>query len=602
MPKLFGFEFFRNESSYIKKDLVANDAISFVDRDSEVSAAVVTASATFGTFIDTQGTLKTEAELITKYRDMMTQPEITAAVDEIVNEAITIDEEYVVKIDLDKLNIDNNFKQVIEQNFHEILTMLDFHSMAYYIFKRWYVDGRLYYHAVIDPDHPEEGIKEFRYVDPRKLREIKEVVPKKIPGNVSNQASDVMMTKNEYYLYNEKGFTPIAKAMTGMQGTLSSGIRISKDSIVHVSSGLTDSNSMLGLGYLHQAVKILNQLRTIEDSLIIYRLARAPERRVWYIPVGNMNKAKAEQYIRDTMTMQKNRLIYDADSGTIRDDRKFMTMLEDYWLPVRADGTSARVDTLQGGKTLGEIEDILYFQKQLYNSLNVPVDRLNSDGSPFNNNTTEVSRAEMKFNKFIARLRHQFSLLFTKSLEKQLVLKGILSIEEWKSIEKDIRYDFARDGHFTELMNAQVYQSRLNTYMLFAQAQIIGKYVSNKWIRRELFMQTEEDIEEMTMEISEEMQDPLYNQPSPEEQQQQAQQDAGQEQEQQAQQDAEQEQEQQAQQEPEKTDLEEQKLDRAKQIISAIKGIPNDKRSKGDNEKLRNVAKTLAKDNSKSTK
>jgi hypothetical protein len=513
--KLFGFEFLRVPKPY-ENNPISNSAISFVEKNTEDTAASVAASTSFGTYVDIQGTIKTEAELITKYRDMLIQPEIVNAIDEVVNEAISTDEEFVVKIDLDHLPFDDSAKEQINEEFQFLLKLLDFNSQAYNIFKRWYVDGRIYYDIVIDNKNPDLGIMELRYIDPRKIREIKEVKRKKIKevGDTQN-ISEVSTVKNNYYLYNEKGFGGTNKADTGLQGAQMGGIRIAKDSVIHVPSGITDSNGTMGLGYLHQAIKILNQLRTIEDSLIIYRLARAPERRVWYVDVGELPKAKAEQYVRDVMISQKNRLIYDADSGQIRDDRKFMTMLEDFWIPRRSDGSGMQVQTLQGGATLGQLDDILYFQKQLYGALNVPIARINPDAPFMLGRTQEVSRDEIKFDKFITRLRQQFSQLFTKTLGRQLILKGMFTIEEWEEYEKDIKYEFARDNHFAELKDQEILSSRAQTSQMLQP--YIGLYFSHRWIRREIFKQTDEDINKMTQEIAEEMNDPLYQMASQDE-------------------------------------------------------------------------------------
>ncbi len=506
--KLFGFEFLRVPKPY-EMNPIGNSAISFVDKNTEDTAASVAASASFGTYVDIQGTIKTEAELITKYRDMMIQPEIVNATDEIVNEAICTDEEYIVKIDLNDLPFDDNSKMEIDFEFQNILKLLDFKSEAYNIFKRWYVDGRLYYDIVIDNNHTDLGIMELRYVDPRKIREIKEIERKKLQSSSDLQnISEISVVKNNYYLYNEKGFGGTNKAESGLQGTQTGGIRIAKDSIIHIPSGLTNSNGTMGLGYLHQGIKILNQLRTIEDSLIIYRLARAPERRVWYVDVGELPKAKAEQYVRDVMISQKNKIIYDADTGTQRDDRKFMTMLEDFWIPRRSDGAGTQVQTLQGGATLGQIDDILYFQKQLYGALNVPIGRINPDAPFMLGHTQEISRDEIKFDKFITRLRQQFSILFTKALGRQLILKGMFTIEEWEEYEKDIKYEYARDNHFAEIKDQEITMARAQTAT--ALQPFIGIYFSNRQIRREVFKQTDEDIEKTTAEIAEEMNDPIY--------------------------------------------------------------------------------------------
>src|SRR5208283_4163960 len=329
--KIFGFTFGREEPAYLVQEPVSNQAISFIDRDSESTAAIISSSFTSGMFLDMQGTIKAEADLVTKYRNMTTMSEISNAVDEICNEAITLEDDFLAKIDLSKVEVLNEqAKRVLEEKHQEILKMLDFKSKAYWIFRRWYVDGRLYYHCVVDPKRLDEGIKELRYIDPRKIREIKEVAPKKIMGGVEeaggNAIAATQQTKFDYYLYNDRGFAAQAPYMIGFQGMATAGIRISKDSVVHVSSGLTDSGSTLGLGYLNEAIKFLSQLKTMEDSLVIYRLVRAPERRAWYVDVGTMPRIEADAYVRTVMQNQKNKLIYDADTGQIQDSRKFMCM------------------------------------------------------------------------------------------------------------------------------------------------------------------------------------------------------------------------------------------------------------------------------------
>jgi hypothetical protein len=607
--KIWGYEFFRKEPSYLKNEPVANQAISFVDRDSESTAAVIASSFTSGMFLDMQGVIKAEADLVTKYRDMCTQTEIDNAVDEISNEAITTEDDFIVKLDLSKVNIiDENAKRVLQDFHEEILEMLDFNSKAYWIFRRWYVDGRLYYHTVTDPKNLGEGIKEMRYIDPRKIREIKEVAPKKIEGGADmNQVAAVHQTKTLYYLYNDRGFAAKAPYQVGFGGMATQGVRISKDSVVHVPSGLSDTNTTMGLGYLTKSIKILSQLKTIEDSLVIYRLARAPERRVWYVDVSGLPPLKADQAVRDIMINQKNKLIYDAETGAIQDSRKFLTMTEDYWLPRRADGSGTKVETLPAGQTLGQIDDIVYFQKLLYNSLNVPIERLQSD--PFDiGNSAEITRAEIKFNKFVKRLQAQFSLLFRETLKKQCVLRGIMSLEEFESIERQIRYEFAQDNHFAELKDQQILQMRAQSYDGLAQTGLIGKYYSNRWVRRNIFQQTDDDIMQMNMEIAEEMESPIYNQPSPEEQM--AQDDQAHEQ---NMQDQEAElQQQQMSHDQEMADADMQKMamqdqiaqkqqDREEEtastqgVLKAIGQIPKDKRTSGDTHKIRQVAARLAK-------
>ena len=496
--RLFGFEFVRTTPNDI--------APSFAPKEVDDGAVIVAAGGAYGTYIDLDGTVRTEAELVTKYREMALQPEIDAAVDEIVNESISIDEDDIVNIILDNLEVTDKIKKVIRDEFKNILNILNFQKRAYEIYRRWYIDGRLYYHILIDEKDVKAGIKELRYVDPRKIRKVRELGKRKVPGGISSDAV-IPRVQNEYFIFNDKGFNYGNKVV----GPTTAGLKIAKDSIVHVTSGLTDTQGTMVLSYLHKAIKALNQLRTLEDALVIYRLARAPERRIWYIDVGNLPKMKAEQYVRDIMIKHKNRLIYDAASGEVRDDRKFMTMLEDYWLPRREGGKGTEVTTLPGGQTLGEMDDVLYFQKKLYGTLNVPVNRLNSDALFSIGRATEVTRDEVKFSKFVNRLRGRFSHLFTALLEKQLVLKGLMSIEDWQNIAPDIKYDFARDNYFTELKDADVMQNRLQLYSAFDQNQLIGKYFSHEYVRKNVFKQSDDQIEEMDEEIAEEEKDPRWN-------------------------------------------------------------------------------------------
>ena len=498
--KLFGFEFQRKVPNEITP--------SFAPKEADDGAVVVAAGGAYGTYIDLDGTVRTEAELVTKYREMSLQPEIDSAVDEIINESIDISEENIVQINLDNLKIPDRIKKVIRDEFEVILNILNFQSRAYEIYRRWYIDGRIYYHVVIDEKDTKAGIKEVRYVDPRKIRKIREVSKRKVPGGDGGEAI-VPRVQNEYFVFNDKGFNYGNKSV----GPTTTGMKIAKDSIVYITSGLTDTQGTMVLSHLHKAIKALNQLRTLEDALVIYRLARAPERRIWYIDVGNLPKMKAEQYVRDIMVKHKNRLIYNGDTGEVRDDRKFMTMLEDYWLPRREGGRGTEVTTLPGGQTLGEMDDVLYFQKRLYQTLNVPVNRLNSDALFSLGRATEVTRDELKFAKFVTRLRGRFSSLFTSLLEKQLVLKGIMSIEDWQNISADIKYDYAKDNYFTELKDAEVTQNRAQLIMTLDQGGLLGKYYSHKWARRNILHQSDDDIEEQDKEIKEEESDPRWNPP-----------------------------------------------------------------------------------------
>jgi len=491
MAELFGFEFKRKS----KED--TSQLPSFSQKETDDGAVVIAAGGSFGTYVDLDGTVRTEAELVTKYREMSLHPECDSAVEEIVNESISIDEEDVININLEDLKVSENIKNAIKTEFQTCLQLLDFKRHAYDIYRRWYVDGRLYYHAVIDENSPKEGIKDVRYIDPRKIRKVREITRKRIQhGN----PMDAVTTKtvNEYFIFNDKGFNYGNK----VTGPTTAGLKIAKDSIVHVTSGLTDNQGTMVLSYLHKAIKALNQLRTLEDSLVIYRLARAPERRIWYIDVGNLPKMKAEQYFRDIMVKHKNRLIYDAQSGEIRDDRKFMTMLEDYWLPRREGGRGTEVTTLPGGQTLGQMDDVLYFQKKFLQTLNVPVSRLNSDAVFSIGRATEITRDELKFARFIIRLRTKFSDLFIKMLEKQLVLKGIMTLEDWEQIRQDIKFDYARDNYFTELKNAEIYNNRLS--LAGSYQNFTGKYYSHEWVRRNILRQTDDDMKTMDSQIQKE--------------------------------------------------------------------------------------------------
>ena len=518
--ELFGWEF--------KRKQVEEVLPSFAPKDTDDGALVVAAGGSFGTYVDLDGTVRTEAELVTKYREMALQPECDSAIDEIVNETMSIDEEEIVKIKLDQLEeIPEKIKKVIREEFKNILNILDFNRHAYEIYRRWYVDGRLYYHVLIDEKDTKAGIKEVRFVDPRKIRKVREIAKKRVRGDISSSNESVISkTQNEYYIYNDKGFNYGNKTV----GPTTAGLRIAKDSILHVTSGLTDTNGTMVLSYLHKAIKPLNQLRTLEDALVIYRLARAPERRIWYIDVGNLPKMKAEQYVRDIMTKHKNRLIYDAESGNIRDDRKFMTMLEDYWLPRREGGKGTEVTTLPGGQTLGQMDDVLYFQKKFYQTLNVPVNRLNSDALFSLGRATEVTRDELKFSRFISRLRGKFSMLFVKMLEKQLVLKQVMTIEDFNNIAANLKFDFAKDNYFSELKDGEIVDNRIN--LARNMQDMVGKYYSQEWLRKNILQQSEDDIENMDEQIEEEQNsgDPRWIDPNILQNEQMQQQMSGQEQ------------------------------------------------------------------------
>lgn len=490
MAELFGWVFKRKDE--------IDSLPSFVPPEDNDGAVTVAAGGSYGTYLDLDGTVRSEAELVTKYREMSLHPECDSAIDEIVNETFDISEDTIVDINLDSVDQSANVKKVIQEEFNNCIKILDFNKHAYDIYRRFYVDGRLYYHVIVDEKNQKEGIKEVRYIDPRKIRKVKEISKKRIGAGSASGDAVVSKVVNEYFIFNDKGFNYGNKS----SGPATTGLRIAKDSILHTVSGLTDNQGTMVLSYLHKGIKALNQLRTLEDALVIYRLARAPERRIWYIDVGNLPKMKAEQYVRDIMVKHKNRLIYDASSGEVRDDRKFMTMLEDYWLPRREGGRGTEVDTLPGGQTLGQMDDVLYFQKKFLNCLNVPISRLNPDALFSIGRATEISRDEVKFAKFITRIRLKFSQLFIKMLEKQLVLKGLMTIEEFEDIASDIKFDYSKTSYWTELKDGEISESRVNLARNFQD--MIGKYYSHKWLRRNVLKQTDEEIALMDKEIDKE--------------------------------------------------------------------------------------------------
>ena len=496
--EIFGWE--------VKKKPKDEDIESFAPEVKDDGAVVVAAGGSYGTYVDLEGTARSEAELITRYREMSLQPEVEAAIDDISNEAIIVGDENVVRIKLDNLDMKANIKKTIEAEFEEIKRLLDFEKSAYEIFKRWYIDGRLVYHAIIDEQNPSLGIRQLRYIDPRKIRKIREVEKQRKEG------FSLATTKNEYFLYSEKGFLLGSTAGTASDYTAAQGLKIATDSILHCTSGLTDQNNSMVLSYLHKAVRPLNQLRVLEDATVIYRITRAPERRIFYIDVGNLPKHKAEQHVRDMMVKHKNRLIYDQVTGDVRDDRKFITMLEDYWFPRREGSKGTEITTLPAGQNLGQMDDVMYFRKKLYQSLYVPINRLDPESNY--SLATEISREEIKFSKFITRLRLRFSQLFLKALEKQLVLKKVISAEEWPDMMQYIDFEFAMDNYFEELKEGEMLTKRL---VLADQVQeFVGKYYSNDFVRRNILRQNDDDIEKNDKQIMEEQNNPIYNPAPPE--------------------------------------------------------------------------------------
>ena len=482
MAEFFGFSITR------KKD----DAESFTLPSSDDGAVDIASGGFFSSVYDIEGRDKTQYDLIKRYRNISQQPECDSAIEDIVSEGIASNEnDSPISLQLDGLKQSSNVKRRIREEFDRVLQLMMFQEKGHDIFRRWYVDGRLFYHKVIDKKDPRKGITELRYIDPQKIKKVRETIsgkPNPITGVEEKKRTE------EFYIYNEKGIA------TG--GTMDSGLKITKDSIAYCPSGLIDQNRGSVLSYLHKAIKPVNQLRMIEDSLVIYRISRAPERRIFYIDVGNLPKIKAEQYLKDVMNRYRNKLVYDASTGEIRDDRNHMSMLEDFWLPRREGGRGTEITTLPGGQNLGEIDDIVYFQRKLYRSLNVPISRMEAESNFSLGRSTEITRDELKFTKFVQRLRKKFSVIFHDILRTQLILTGVIAEEEWDAMKEHIAYDFLQDGHFAELRDAEILRERIE--MLGTLEPYVGNFFSKRWVQKNVLRQTDEEIETMTKEIDDE--------------------------------------------------------------------------------------------------
>ena len=490
---LFGFSISRDKNE-------AEQAVqqSFSPPTNDDGALTITSAAYYGTYVDLDGTAKNEVELISRYREMAMQPEIESAIDDIINEAICQDDDgKIIDIVLDNLKESDKIKKAIREEFQIVLKLLNYNNMASDIFRRYYIDGKMYYHIIIDKENPTQGIKELRYIDPRKLRKVREVKKKKD----ERTGVDVMDVINEYYIYNDKVTTGASSNFGPV------GVRITTDSIISVVSGLMDSRRAVVLSYLHKAIKPLNQLRMIEDATVIYRISRAPERRIFYIDVGNLPKLKAEQYLRDIMVKYKNKLVYDANTGEIRDDRKFLSMMEDFWLPRREGGKGTEITTLPGGQNLGELEDVKYFERKLYKSLSVPISRLEPNQGFSLGRVSEVTRDELKFSKFVDRLRNKFSDVFDQALRAQCVLKGICTSDEWAMFKEHIYYNFIKDNNFTELKDAELMRERLS--LLTEIDPYTGRYFSQKWIQKNVLRLDDNSIAKMQKEIDKEKEEGL---------------------------------------------------------------------------------------------
>ena len=505
---LFGFTLGKKDIVQVEKPEQASFTLPTEALDD--GAVTITQNAHYGTYVDLEGSVRNELELITRYREMSNHPECDMAIDEIVNEAIThADDGTVVDINMDNLKQPESIKKKILEEFKNIQKMLNFSNLADDLFKRWYIDGRIYYQVVVNDKNPKDGIQELRYVDPRKIRKVREIQKDRDPKT----GAQIIKSTAEYYVYNDRGTT----TQTYTSG-VNQGLRIAPETILNVNSGLMDAKNTFVISYLHKAIKSLNQLRMIEDAVVIYRLSRAPERRIFYIDVGNLPKGKAEQYMKSIMTQYRNKLVYDANTGEIRDERKHLSMLEDFWLPRREGGKGTEITTLPAGQNLGQMEDVVYFHKKLLNSLNVPISRLDPQGGGIMGigRTTEVTRDEVKFSKFIARLRNKFSRIFDDALRIQLSLKGICSVEEWEEFKEAISYDFKKDNSFTEMRDAEIMRERILT-----ATQIdpyIGRYYSSAWVKKHVLHMTQEEIDEMQKEIEAEgeLAGPVLGQPGQE--------------------------------------------------------------------------------------
>jgi len=498
--KLFGFTFGKDEEPIDKRTQ------SFATPLSDDGASTVQAGGYFGTYVDLDATAKSEYELITRYREASLYADCSTAVDEILTEAIAaVDDESVVQINLDQLEIPDDIKESIIKEFEYLYRLIDFDDKGMDYFRRWYIDGRIYLQKIIDAKNPKKGILETLIIDPRKIKKIREVKKEKD----KESGVDIVKSVEEFFLYNEKGIT----YNQGYTATTApnSGIKIQSDAITFVPSGLMDLDKNIVLGYLHKAIKPVNQLKMMEDALVIYRLARAPERRIFYIDVGNLPKVKAEQYLKDIMARYRNKIVYDSNTGEIRDDRKMMTMLEDFWLPRREGGKGTEIDTLAGGENLGQIEDINYFQTKLYQALNVPISRLQPQTGISFGRATEITRDELKFAKFVGRLRKRFNEMFQDLLRTQLILKGVITDKDWNQIKEGIQYRYAQDQYFEEMKNAENLRNRVD--LLTSIQPFVGAYYSQEYVMKNILRMSDKEMQQMKAQIESEPPPPQVGMP-----------------------------------------------------------------------------------------
>ena len=496
MAELFGFSITRAKKPTDPKQ-------AFTTTQVDDGTQTIAAGGYFGQYLDMEGTAKSEADLIRRYREIALHPECDMAIEDIVNEAIVANElRDAVRVNVTDLPYGKDVRRKIEDEFKEVLRLLNFNTRGHDIFRRWYVDGRIYYHKIIDRESPVKGITELKYIDPRKVKKIREIRKKRPDGPVPHGLT-VVDEFVEYFLYNEKG---VVGSTSGM------GLKIAPDTIAFCPSGMIDQNKNMVLSYLHKAIKPVNQLRMIEDATVIYRIARAPERRIFKIDVGNLPKVKAEQYLRDVMARYRNKLVYDAQTGEIRDDRNYMSMLEDFWLPSREGGRGTDITTLPGGQNLGEIADIEYFRSKLYRSLNVPVSRLETSAGFNIGRASEITRDELKFTKFVQRLRKKFTELFNDILRTQLILKGIINEDDWYIMRDTLQYDFLQDGHFAELKQTEMLRERLA--LANEMRDYIGKFYSVQYVRKNVLKQNDREIEDMDIQIKKEIKDGIIASPA----------------------------------------------------------------------------------------
>ena len=488
--RLFGFEIKRpNKDESLPESPITPNL--------EDGAINIQSGAHYGIYVDLDGTYRTEVDLITKYRTMSMQPEMESAIEDVVNEAIVHDDDgKIVKIELEELEQPDSIKKKIRDEFDECLKLLDFNNFGAEIFRRWYVDGRCYYNVVIDKDNPRDGIKTLIYVDPRRIRKIRNITKKK-----NDQGVEVIDRIDTFYLYNEKVVNSSIQSPQ-IVGSFAGGVKLSEDSVIHLTSGLFDPAKSTVLSYLHKAIRPMNQLRFVEDATVIYRVSRAPERRVFYVDVGSLPKMKAEQYLKDMMNKFRNKLVYDASTGEIKDQTRHMSMLEDFWMPRRGEGKNTEITTLPAGQNLGQMEDVLYFEKKLYKALGVPASRLESNQGFSLGRASEITRDELKFDKFVDKLRARFSILFDELLARQLSLKGICTLDEWNDFKQQIHYNFIKDNNFTELKEAELLTNRVQVLTLVDP--YIGRFFSKRWVQENVLQFDEKEIEDMEEEMDEE--------------------------------------------------------------------------------------------------